>query len=70
LTTSRHYFCFQFICTNGSKSKCPHLQSFRFYLYSCLLFHYDLTTSGLLKKVSVIYGHRVLREEQEEEDDV
>jgi len=34
------------------------------------LFQYDLTTSGLLKKVSVIYGHQILREEQQEEEDV
>ena len=29
----------------------------------------DLTTSGLVKKVSIIYDHRVHREEQQEEED-
>jgi len=38
------------------------------FIFLSFLFH-DLTTSGLLKKVSVIYGHRVLREEQQQEED-
>ncbi|WAR17486.1 hypothetical protein MAR_032080 [Mya arenaria] len=29
----------------------------------------DISTSGLLKKVSVIYGHRVLRTEEVEDED-
>mgnify|MGYP007133252430 CR=1 FL=1 len=38
------------------------------FIFLSLLFHYNLTTYGLLKK-SVIYGHRVLREEQQEKED-
>jgi len=37
------------------------------FIFLSFKFHYDLTTSGLLKKVSVLYGH--LREEQQEEED-
>ena len=55
--------------TSSSSQMSPSLIIYKLILFIFLSFkfHCDLTTSGLLKKVSVLYGH--LREEQQEEED-